>query len=290
MKKLLTLATAAIASAVILAGCAAPAPAPAPAPVAEPATEADYDTDAETEASPEYEAAAGSWAGRTIYMGTNAEFPPFEFIADGGQGLHGQYDGVDIAISVRIAEHLGAELEIIDMPFEGLIMALAAGQVDFVAAALTVTEERAQQVDFSIPYYSAFQTILVAADNDAVTGATSLYGMQVGVQIGTTGDFAASAMDNVEVLRYSRAVDAIVPLINGQIDAILVDSITAQFFYDAHAGNLRIVRDDEYFGHEQYAIAIGQGQPELVAAINEVLQEMLDSGEINALVAYYASN
>ncbi|MCL2853488.1 MAG: transporter substrate-binding domain-containing protein [Defluviitaleaceae bacterium] len=288
-KKLFAMLSIAITSSLILTGCAgggqqaaAPAPAPAPAPAeAAPAPQEEEDDDDD---------AAGIWAGETIVMGTNAEFPPFEFIADGGQGLWGPFDGVDIAISVRIAEHLGAELYIMDMPFDGLIMALAAGQLDFVAAALTVTDERAQQVDFSIPYYTAYQTILVTADNDTITSATDVYGAIVGVQLGTTGDFAASAMEDVEVMRYSRAVDALIPLMNGQIDAIMVDSITAQFFYEAHPGELRIVSDPDYFGREQYAIAIRQGQPELVAAINEVLTEMLDSGEIAALVAYYAAN
>ena len=289
-KKLYAVLTMAVTSAIILAGCAgggqqAAAPTPAPAPAeATPAPQEEDDTEAAVSET------AGSWAGRTIVMGTNAEFPPFEFIADGGQGRWGRYSGVDIAISVRIAEHLGADLEILDMPFDGLIMSLAAGEFDFVAAALTVTEERAQQVDFSIPYYSAFQTILVTADNTDINSAPDLYGLLVGVQLGTTGDFAASAMEDVEVMRYARAVDAILPLLNGQIDAIVVDSITAQFFYDAQAGQLRIVSDNDYFGHEQYAIAIPQGNPELVAAINEVLTEMLESGEIAALVAYYASN
>ena len=287
-KKLLSMLSIALTSAVILSGCASPAPAPAPAaPAAAPAA-----TPAATpEVAEEDEAAAENpWYGQTIVMGTNAEFPPFEFIADGGQGAFGQFDGVDIVISMRIAEHLGAELYIEDMPFEGLIMALASGQVDFVAAALTVTDERRQSVDFSIPYYNAYQTILVTADNNTINQATDLYGMLVGVQLGTTGDFAATPMEDVEVMRYSRAVDAIIPLMNGQIDAIVVDSITAVFFYEAHPGQLRIVADNEYFGNEQYAIAVGQGQPELLAAINEVLEEMLANDEIGELVRYYAQH
>ena len=284
-KKLLAMLSLVITGAVILTGCAGgeqSAAAPTPTPTPAESTPAPQDNSAQE--------SRGSWAGRTIVMGTNAEFPPFEFIADNNEGIWGRYDGVDIAIAVRIAEHLGADLEILDMPFDGLIMALAAGQVDFVAAALTVTEERSRQVDFSIPYYNAYQTILVSADNDTVHSATDIYGAIVGVQLGTTGDFAASDMEGVEVMRYSRAVDAIIPLLNGQIDAIMVDSITAQFFDEAHPGQLRIVSDSEYFGYEQYAIAIGQGNPELVEAINEVLTEMINNGEISALVAYYAAN
>ena len=271
-KKLTAILALALTSAIILTGCAQ-TPAPhAPAPPESPAEQP----------CPFY--------GATIVMGTNAEFPPFEFIADGGYGSWGHYDGVDIVISMRIAEHLGADLEIMDMPFGGLIMALSSGQVDFVAAALTVTEERAQQVDFSIPYYTAYQTILVTADNHEINVAPDIYGKVVGVQLGTTGDFRASDMPGVTVMTYNRAVDAIIPLLNGQIDAIMVDSITAEFFYQAHAGDLRIIRDDEYFGREQYAIAVAQGNPRLLEAINEVIAEMLADGEIDSLVAYFAQH
>ncbi|MCL2674621.1 MAG: basic amino acid ABC transporter substrate-binding protein [Defluviitaleaceae bacterium] len=276
-KKLAAIIVLALTSTIILTSCAQtepPAPTPAPAPAETPAPE--------EQSCPFF--------GRTIVMGTNAEFPPFEFIAYGGHGSWGQYDGVDIVISMRIAEHLGANLEIMDMPFGGIITALAAGQIDFAAAALTITEERAQQIDFSIPYFTAYQTILVTSDNLDINAAPDIYGKTVGVQLGTTGNFTASGMPGVTIMTYNRAADAVIPLLNGQIDAIMVDSATAEFFYNAHAGDLRIIRDDEYFGREQYGIAVGQGNPRLLEAINEVLEEMLASGEIDTLVAYFSQH
>jgi len=286
-KKLIAMLAITVTSAIMLAGCATQAPTQPQEPAATPEAASQEQAPPEPEEDEPEAAAENQWFGETIVMGTNAEFPPFEFIADGGQGAFGQFDGVDVVIGMRIAEHLGAELYIEDLPFEGLIMGLAAGQFDFVAAALTVTEERAQSVDFSIPYYDAYQTILVVVDNDDINQATDLTGMLVGVQLGTTGDFAADDLD-AEVMRYNRAVEALIPLMNGQIDAILVDSITAEFFYSAHPGALRLVRDNEFFGNEQYAIAVGQGRPELLAAINEVLEEMIENGEIAELVRYYA--
>jgi polar amino acid transport system substrate-binding protein len=94
---------------------------------------------------------------RTIIMGTSADFPPFEFIAEGGQGRHGQYDGIDVAIAVRLAEHIDADLIIHDADFGGLIMDLNGGSIDFIAAGMTIRPDRAEQVSFSIPYFTAMQ-------------------------------------------------------------------------------------------------------------------------------------
>jgi len=270
-----------MASMLILAACAQPAPT-APAPEPEPSVEQPADED---------DAAVADVDGLdVIVMGTNAEFPPFEFIAEPGQGRFGQFSGVDVAIGMRIAEALGAELYIEDMAFEALIMSLATNQVDFVAAALTVTEERAQEVDFSIPYYTAVQAILVAADNDTINSAEDLYGTIVGVQLGTTSDFLVSGMDGVEVMAYPRPIDAVLATINGQIDAVMVETITAHNFLAAHPDDLRIVYDPEFFGEEFYAIAVPQGQPELLAVINQVIEEMLASGEIDELMLYYTAD
>lgn len=126
---------------------------------------------------------------RTIIMGTSADFPPFEFIAEGGQGRHGQYDGIDVAIAVRLAEHIDADLIIHDADFGGLIMDLNGGSIDFIAAGMTIRPDRAEQVSFSIPYFTAMQYIAIQAGNTAITSASDLSGALVGVQIGTTGDF-----------------------------------------------------------------------------------------------------
>ncbi|MCL2420632.1 MAG: basic amino acid ABC transporter substrate-binding protein [Defluviitaleaceae bacterium] len=224
----------------------------------------------------------------TIVMGTSADFPPFEFIADDGQGRHGQYDGIDVAIAVRIAEHLGAELVIHDADFGGLIMDLNAGRIDFIAAAMTITEERAEQVSFSDSYFTALQYMAVPIDDDRIQSTADLEGMMVGVQIGTTGDmFVSYEVDGVEPQRYNRANEAFMALRAGQLDAIVIDSPVASMFVDAYPDELRIVRDNAAFGGENYGIAVRQEDTELLAAINEVIAQMRAAGEIDELFAYF---
>lgn len=94
-------------------------------------------------------------SGEVLKMGTNAAFAPFEYI-EGTKKV-----GFDITMSENIAEDAGMKLEVIDMAFDSLIGALQAGQIDFIAAGMSVTEERKKNVDFSQPYYSSNQVIIV---------------------------------------------------------------------------------------------------------------------------------
>ena len=119
---------------------------------------------------------------KIIVMGTNAEFPPFEY-REGEKVV-----GFDVEIAKKIAEKLGAELQIEDMTFDGLIPALEAGKIDFIAAGMSITEERKKNVDFSNGYYKASQVIITLKDNTEINGPEDLENKTIGVQLGTTGD------------------------------------------------------------------------------------------------------
>lgn len=93
-----------------------------------------------------------------IKMGTNAAFPPFEYV-EGTKVV-----GFDATFAQYIARDYGKKLQIVDMSFDGLIAALQAGSIDFIAAGMTATDERRENVDFSEPYYSSNQVIIVRGD------------------------------------------------------------------------------------------------------------------------------
>lgn len=224
---------------------------------------------------------------KTIVMGTNAAFPPFEFTTS--QGLVGQFDGVDVAISKKIAESMGCELKIEDMEFEGLVASVASGKVDFAAAGMTVNEERKEQVDFSDPYYVAAQTMVVAADNTTIKSAADLQNVnKVGVVLGYTGDTVVTETLQVpesKINRVSRGIDAVQNVKNGRLDAVVIDSVTGKAL--AEKNGLKTVDDPEAFESEEYAIAVAKGNSELLEKINSVLKEMKESGEIDKLVQKY---
>jgi len=222
-----------------------------------------------------------------IIMGTSADFPPFEFIADGGQGRHGQYSGLDVAIGVRIAEALDADLVIHDAAFEGLIMDLQGGSIDFIAAAMTIDAERSESVNFSTPYFFAVQYMVVPMHDYSIAAVADLDGRYVAVQGGTTGYMFVSDNTDADVLPFIRASEAFTGLLGGRVDAVVIDAAVAQRFVNANPSDLRIVRDNDAFGDENYGVAVRLGEYDLLATINEVIAEMIASGEIAELYYYY---
>ena len=132
-----------------------------------------------------------------LVMATNAEFPPFESY-DGDEVV-----GIDAEFAAAIADKLGMDLKIEDMAFDSIIPAVQSGKADIGAAGMTVTEDRATQVDFSDSYYTGVQVIIVTDDSD-ITEPDDLKGKKIGVQQGTTGDIY-STDDHVRKLRRSIA-------------------------------------------------------------------------------------
>lgn len=222
-----------------------------------------------------------------LIMGTNAAFPPFEFVTT--NGLVDKYDGIDVAIALKIAEKAGKTLEVSDMEFDGLIAAVSTGKVDMAVAGMTVTEERKQNVDFSDTYYVAEQVIVVAEDNTDITNAESLKdGKKVGVVLGYTADSIVTedlAIDDANIVRANRGIDVVQDVKNGKLDAVVIDSYTGKKL--AEANGLKVIEDPEAFTAEEYSIAVKKGNTELLDVINETLAEMKESGEIEELAASY---
>lgn len=222
-----------------------------------------------------------------IIMGTNAEFPPFEFIVEEGKGVIGEFDGIDVAIAKKIADKLGKELVVENMQFDGLIAAVKSGKVDFAAAGMTVKPERKESVDFSDTYFVAEQVMVVAPDNETIKTAEDLKNADmVGVVLGYTGDSIVSDLiEDDKILRVSRGIDGVQEVKNGKLDAMVIDSATGIAL--AEKNGLKVVKDAAVFEAEEYAIAVGKGNEELLTAINEVLAEMKANGEIDELAIKY---
>lgn len=221
---------------------------------------------------------AGDIQKEYIVMGTNAEFEPFEY-REGTEIV-----GLDVDIAKAIAEKLGKELKIEDMEFNTVLSQLSMGSVDFVAAGLTVDEERSKQVDFSDTYFKTKQAIIVREDNTDIKVAEDLVGKAVGVQLGTTGDKYVSTTKGVECVPFDKGSLAVMDLINGRIDAVVIDEQPAKRMVEAQTG-LKVL--DVAFVEEEYAIAVKKGDAELQAAINEVLAEIKADGTYDEIYAKY---
>lgn len=216
-------------------------------------------------------------AGGTLVMGTNAEFPPYEYYE--GQ----EVVGIDAEMAAAVAEKLGMELKIEDMAFDSLIPALSSGKVDIVAAGMTVTEDRLASVNFSDTYATGIQAIIVTEDSD-IASADDLVGKTIGVQQGTTGDLYATDVEGATIERYAKGMEAVQSLSQGKIDAVIIDNEPANVFVSEVEG-LKIL--DEAFATEDYAVAVAKDNEELLEQVNTALAELKEDGTLQAIVDKY---
>ncbi len=222
-------------------------------------------------------------------IGTNAEFPPFEFVA-GGEGVLGNFDGIDMAIAKQIAEDNGMKPIVENMEFDSLIIALKNGQVDAVIAAMTIDPERAKEVDFSIPYYNATEVMIVKEGSEIVSAA-DMADKKIAVIEGYFGEFCVQELQKenggYEYESFKKHDDAIQNLINGKCDVVVLDSTTARKYVKQNKG-LKSVEDVETFGNEQYGIAVKKGNTELLDKINKSLKKMIENGDIEEWAIQYS--
>lgn len=214
-----------------------------------------------------------------LVMGTNAEFPPFE--TRGGEN-GADVVGFDVEVAKAIAAKVGLPLKVEDMKFDSLLPALSGGKVDLVLAGMTITPERAQNVDFSSPYYKATQVVLILAGGPVPATKEELKGLKIAVQLGTTGDGLAAEITGQENVRqFTSAMDAIVEMMNSKVDAVIIDEQPAIQFANKNP-ELMLVRlafDDEFYG-----VAVKKGNAELLAKVNEALAEIQADGRYDRFV------
>ena len=225
---------------------------------------------------------ANGAANGTITFGTNAEFPPFEFVTS--QGAIGEFDGIDMAIAKQIGDDMGKEAKINNMEFDSLLLALDNGQVDAVIAGMTVTDERKEAYDFSTPYYTATQVMIVKEDSD-IKAAADMKDKKIVVIQGYTGETCVKDM-GYDYEAFKKGTEAVLELVNGKCDVVVIDSATAEKFVGDNEG-LKIVEDPSAFEAEEYAIAVKKGNTELLNQINASIQKMLDNGTVSELSAKY---
>ena len=209
-----------------------------------------------------------------LIVGTNAEFPPFEYMNDKKQP-----DGFDIAMIKEIGKRMDKKVEIQNMEFKSLIGAMESDSINTIIAGMTKTKERQKSVDFSDSYYTSNQAIILKKDSK-IKKLSQLEGKKVGVQEGTTGDIIASGekfgeknkvIVKTDVKRYKKGVDAVMDLKNGAIDAVVIDEKPAQEFVKNNAKKLKLVVDSA--GAEYYCIAITKGNTAYKEEIKEWMAE-----------------
>ena len=216
---------------------------------------------------------------KKLVMGTNAAFPPYEFVDDNNKIV-----GIDAEIAEAVAQKMGYELEIKDMEFDSLITAVSTHSIDFALAGMTVTDERKESVNFSDTYAKGVQVIIVKDGSD-IKDADGLEGKTIGVQTGTTGDIYCTddfGQDNVK--QFNNGALAIAALNNGQVDCVVIDNEPAKNFVAANEG-LTIL--ETAYAEEDYAAAIAKDNEQLLKDFNEALAALKADGTIDRIIEKY---
>lgn len=215
-----------------------------------------------------------------LTMATNAYFPPYEYY-EGEKVI-----GIDAEIAGAVAEKLGLELQIEDMEFDSIITAVQTGKVDIGFGAITVTEDRLKSIDFTDSYAQGVQVVVVKEDSTIAT-PDDLKDKQIGVQLSTTGDiYAKDDYGADHVVEYNKGNDAIMALVQGKIDAVIIDNEPAKSYVKANEG-LKIL-DTEYIT-EDYAACISKENTALTEAVNGALAELKEDGTIQSILDKYIS-
>ena len=220
-----------------------------------------------------------------LTMSTNASFPPYEMVADDGS-----FEGIDVEVAGAIAEKLGLELQVDDMGFDAALQAAQTGKSDMVMAGVTITEERQAVMDFSNSYANGVQVVIVKEGSPIQTVDDLANANMIGCQMGTTGyTFCSDTPENGgfgedHVTPYDDGAAAVQALMNGQIDAVVIDNKPAQEYVAANPG-LKILDGD--FTNEDYAIGVAKGNTALLDAINGALKELIDDGTVQSIIDKY---
>ena len=222
-------------------------------------------------------AACGASKTEKVYViGTNAEYPPFEYLEDG------KVCGLDADIIAAIAQKLNIQYKWSNTNFDGLIPALQTKKMDAVIAGMSITPERAKAVNFSIPYLSS-NVAFIANKSKPINGIEDLENKNYGAELGTTKEAAARKIKGATVTPFSSNTGALVALKSGKIDGIVLDESVAVKFVENNP-ELMLVGALE---GEPKAIAFNKDDTELMEKFNKALQELIGDGTIQKLREKY---
>lgn len=224
-----------------------------------------------------------------LQVGTNAEFAPFEYMEEDGTTMA----GFDIDLINAIAADQGMTVEMNNMEFDGLVMAVQNGQLDAAIAGMSITEERKEQISFTEPYYNAGLNIAVPADNEDITSEEDLAGKVVAAQQGTTGANKCMELQEAGVVAEVKLLPNInvcmMDMANGAVDAVIMDIPVNNKYVAAHPEEAKIaaefvVPEGE---EEQFAIAVAKDNTELLDKLNAGLANVKENGTYDELIDKY---
>lgn len=211
-------------------------------------------------------------AGKLV-VGTSPDYAPYEF-----PGPDGKPVGADMVLAQFIADKLGVELVIEELDFDGVLAAIATGKIDLALAGIDPTEERKASMDFSDVYYNeSNQIILIQKDNAEAYGTLAgLAGKTIAAQNGTVQEtMVKEYLKESKLELITKVPDGIMMLLGKKVDAMALPNVVAEQYVKNYP-DLVIANEKFPYSSIGIAAALTKGKPELLAAINEVIKEVVE--------------
>ncbi|MCL2826001.1 MAG: transporter substrate-binding domain-containing protein [Eggerthellaceae bacterium] len=229
---------------------------------------------------------SGNDGKKTLVVAMELAYPPFET-----KDADGNPSGLSVDFITDFANAYGYDVDIEDTAWDGLIPSLQTGKADCVISSMTITDERAQQVDFSDPYAVAQLALLT----NTAAGITSIddlnqAGRSVAVKTGSTGDvYATKNLPNAEIIRLADESACVTEVVQGKADAFIYDQLTIYRNQQSNPNTTTAVyipfQDPEHWG-----VAVAKGNTELLSQLNEFIATSKTNGEFDKLTNKYLAN
>ncbi len=220
----------------------------------------------------------GSDRDKQLIMVTEAGFAPYEFYENG------EIVGVDVEIAREIANAMGKELVVKDVAFDFIINEVQSGKADFGAAGISITDERKEQVDFTIEYTVSNQVVVVRTDSP-IQNFDELKDKKIAVQLGTVGeDYVENTYPEASIVTQKKYLAAAEDVKSGKADCIVMDELPAK---ELVASNPELKIMDGILFSDKYGMVVKKGNTELLNKINEVLTRLMNEGKIEEYILKY---
>lgn len=242
--------------------------------------------EAPTEQASSSAPAQATAAAKEYLVGSDASYAPFEFLND-----KKEVQGFDFEVLTAAAEKGGFKVKFVNTPWEGMFATLDQGDRDLLASAITITDERKKNMDFSDPYFEARQLIAVGKNVTDVKTFQDLKNKKVAVQTGTTGDEVVQKLlgkTNPNIKRFESMPLALKELENGGVDAAVGDNgVVSNYVINNPQNGLSTVEDTKSFAPEYYGFAAKKGNADVLAKVNAGLKAIKADGTYDTIYKKY---
>ncbi|MBS0314646.1 MAG: glutamine ABC transporter substrate-binding protein [Burkholderiales bacterium] len=223
-----------------------------------------------------------SHAAEPLRVGTDATFPPMEFVDNGKR------TGFDVELVEAIGAKLGRKIEWVDIDFKGLIPGLIAKRFDLAVSAIYITDERRKVVDFTDPYFAGGLVVMVKDNNQTIKTPADLAGKKVSVQVGTKSvGYLQEHYPKAQRVEVEKNQEMFNLVDIGRADAAVTGK-PAAFHYVRTRGGLKVL--DQQLTTEEYGMALRKDSADLTRAVNAAIAQLKADGTYAALVKKWFSN